>query len=601
MSIPKLLTDNPYRVLGVYSNSSLRDRVANQNRLNAFAKVGKEASFPSDFCGIIADKPIRTTESVSSAITALNLDKEQLKYALFWFINGSPIDDIALHHLQSGNIEKARELFTKKESYSSLINVGVLALIGGDVTTAFRCISNVVHSSAYRAELFQALGIANLQLTEDELAEMFISELVKEIPAKALLCAATNPIDRAIIGKIALDEPISAINSAVALAKNADSKNPVASLAAGTKLMNSTKAALKTIRDIAGADSPQYQMAADNVAKQVLQCSIHYYNNASETDFESPRKAMVLQAYALEIAVGQLTKDRCKQNCDILKQAVDNMPPAEVALEVRKVRDELKKFCQLPDKISHSVTLINNTKPLLQIIKAKLGATNTFYLSLSTQVVTNALFNLVAEVNEAQNYLAAVVKAAEKSGISPAILNYLGGENSPSQIIDTKIKPIVREAWKATIMLDSFDMEAEFKTERYNPNREALKDLCKSLHISTLVTSPSSTTPRTTTPRTTTPSTTTPSTTTPRTTTQRTTGARTTTASTTTHPGTTTNSSTTSTTTKQKKNGWPGFWIATIICAVIGAMAKGVEGFFVAGFFGAVVFGNMVRSIIEDD
>lgn len=486
MSIPKLLTDNPYRILGVLSNSPLKDRVANQNRLNAFAKVGKEASFPSDFCGIIADKPIRTSESVSSAITALNLDKEQLKYALFWFINGSPIDDIALHHLQAGNIEKARELFTKKESYSSLINVGVLALIGGDVTTAFRCISNVVHNSGYRAELFQALGIANLQLTEDELAQMFISELVKEIPAKALLSAATNPNDRAIIGKIALDEPISAINSAVALAKNADSKNPVATLAAGTKLMNSTKSALKTVREIAGADSPQYQMAADNVAKQVLQCSIHYYNNASDTDVESPRKAMVLQSYALSLAVGQLTRDRCQHNYDILKKAVDDMPPVEVAFEAQKIREELKKFCQLPDKISHSVMLIANTKPLLQAIKTKLGVTNTFYLSISTQIVGNALHNLIAEVNQAHNYIAAMVKAAEETGISPALLNYLGGEDSPARIIDSKVKPVLREAWKAMVLLGAFDMEADYRTEHFIPNRTTLRKLCHDLGISTL-------------------------------------------------------------------------------------------------------------------
>lgn len=580
MSIPKLLTNNPYRVLGVLSNSPLKDRVANQNRLNAFAKVGKEASFPSDFCGIIADRPIRTSESVSSAITALNLDKEQLKYALFWFINGSPIDDIALHHLQAGNIDKAKELFTRKESYSSLINVGVMALAGGDATTAFRCISNVVHNSGYRAELFQALGIANLQLTEDELAQMFISELVKEIPAKALLSAATNPNDRAIIGKIALDEPISAINSAVALAKNADSKNPVATLAAGTKLMNSTKSALKTVREIAGADSPQYQMAADSVAKQVLQCAINYYNNAPETDFESPRKAMVLQAYALKIAVGQLTKDRCKHNCDILQQAVDNMPPSEVALEARKVRQEINRFCELPDKISHSVTLINNTKPLLQTIRTRLGATNAFYLSLSTQVVTNALYNLVAEVNEVQNYLDSIVKEAERRGISPTVLNYLGGENSPLQIIETKLKPVVREAWNATVMLDSFDMEATFKSERYNPNREALKEMCDSLHISTRTTAPTPAAPHTTTPRTTT-------------------GTRTT--ATTTNTITATGTSTTGTTTKPQKNGWPGFWIATIICAVIGAMVKGPEGFIFAGIFGAIIFGNMVRAIIEDD
>ena len=547
--------------------------MGNQNRLAAFAKVGKEVAFPNDFATILTDKPIRTPDSIAAANTAINLDKDQLKYALFWFISGSPMDDIALRHLQAGNRKKAEEIFQKKETYSSLINSGVLAFIDGNTATGFDNISKVVHNSAYRAELLQALGIANLQISEDDLAELVIAELLKEVSASKLLSTCTNATDRDIVSKSALDEPISAINSAIAVAKNADTKNPEASLAAGTKLMNSTKAPLKAVKDIEGASSPQYQMVADNVAKQVLQCGINYYNNAPESDVESPRKAMVLQSYALSIAVGQLTKDRCKENYDILKQAVDNMPPAEVAIEARKVKDELIKFCQLPDKISHSVTLLNSTKPLLQAIKSKLGATNSFYLSLSTQVVGNALHNIIEEVNQAQNYFMAVIKAVKESGIDPSLLNYIGDDHSPAKIIDNKVKPVMREAWNATVLMDSFDMESDFKTNRYNPNRQSLKEMCESLKISTRFSTPRPSTPRVPAPKTTT---------TTRTTTLRT-------------------SSSNNSTAKEKNSGWSAFWIATLICAVIGAMANGSEGFFCGGILGAMIVGNIARAIFRED
>lgn len=316
----ELIKNNPYRILGVLSNSPLKERVGNQNRLTAFAKVGKEITFPNDFGSILIDKPVRSLESISAANIAINLDKDQLKYALFWFISDSPMDDIALKHLQAGNRDKAVEIFQKKESYSSLINTGVLAFIDGNNAIGFSNISKVIHNSTYRAELLQTLGISNIQLSEDDLAELVIAELLKEIPASKLLSACNNTSDRTIISKRALDEPISAINSAISVARNADNKNPVASLAAGTKLMNSTKVPLKTVKDIAGASSPQYQMVADNVAKQVLQCGINYYNNAPDSDVESPRKAMVLQEYALKIAVGKLTKDRCQENYDVLKK-----------------------------------------------------------------------------------------------------------------------------------------------------------------------------------------------------------------------------------------------------------------------------------------
>lgn len=572
-----IISQNPYRILGVLSNSPLKERVGNQNRLVAFAKVGKEISFPNDFATILAEKPVRTPDSITAANTAINLDKDQLKYALFWFISGSPIDNIALKHLQAGNRDKANEIFQKKETFSSLINSGVLAFIDGDNTTGFANISKVIHDPAYRVEMLQVLGISNLQITEDKLAEIIIAELLKEIPANKLLAACSNSSDRAIISKSALDEPISQINAAVATAKNTDSKNPEASLAAGTKLMNSTKAPLKTVKDIAGASSSQYQMVADNVAKQVLQCGINYYNNAPDSDVESPRKAMVLQSYALSIAVGQLTKDRCKENYDILKQAVDNMPPAEVAIETRKVKEELRKFCQLPDKISHSVTLLNNTKPLLQTIKSKLGSSNSFYLSLSTQVVGNALHNVIEEVNQAQNYFMALIKAVKESGIDPSLLNYIGDENSPAKIIDNKVKPVMREAWKATVLMDSFDLEYEFRTNRYNPNRQSLKEMCESLNISTRVPIPRPSVPRVLSPRTTS-------------------------STTTTRPTTATASRPTkSPSTQEKNSGWPAFWIATLICAVIGAMANGSEGFFCGGILGAMIVGNIARAIFRED
>lgn len=562
----KLIYNNPYRILGVLSNSPLRERVGNQNRLSAFAKVGKEVAFPNDFTSILTDKPTRTPESISAANTAINLDKDQLKYSLFWFISGSPMDGIALKHLQAGNRDKAVEIFQKKESYSSLINTGVLAFIDGDNATGFSNISKVVHNSTYRSELLQALGLTNIQLSEDELAELVIAELLKEIPASKLLSACNNITDRAIISESALNEPISAINLAISVAKNADSKNPEASLAAGTKLMNTTKAPLKAVKDIAGASSPQYQMVADNVAKQVLQCGINYYNNAPDTDVESPRKAMVLQSYALSIAVGQLTKDRCKENYDILKQVVDNMPPAEVAVEARKVKEELRKFCGLPDKISHSVTLLNNTKPLLQTIKSKLGASNSFYLSLSTQVVGNALHNVIEEVNQAQNAFGRMIEECKRRGINPSLVG--------STLLDN-IKPVMREAWKATVLMDSFDMEPDFKIKRYNPNRLSLKEMCESLHISTNVSTPRSSNSTST--------------------------HRNTTTTTPTRPTYKPSSNTSSNNTKEKNSGWGAFWIATLTCAIIGAVVNGGEGFFCGGIMGALFIGNIARAIVKDD
>ena len=180
---------------------------------------------------------------------------------------------------------------------------------------------------------------------------------------------------------------------------------------------------------------------------------------------------MNLQKYAKSIVVGQMAKDRCKENVDILQRIIDNLPPSEVFMEDRAIHEELRKYCLLPDKICHAVTLLNNTKPHIQSIKRKLGISNSYYLKISTQVVGNALSNIIAEVNEAQS-----IFSADKDDSNATLAAILG---------ITHVKSVLEEAWKATKIMDGFDMESEYKNGRYNENRSILKGLCDQLGVST--------------------------------------------------------------------------------------------------------------------
>ena len=83
----------------------------------------------------------------------------------------------------------------------------------------------------------------------------------------------------------------------------------------------------------------QYQMIADKLGLEILQCGIDYFNDSKERD--AARKAMSLQKYAKSIVVGQMAKDRCKENVDILQEIIDNLPPSEVFTEDRVIHEEL--------------------------------------------------------------------------------------------------------------------------------------------------------------------------------------------------------------------------------------------------------------------
>ena len=131
----KLVTLNPYRLLGVYSNSPTKDKVANMSKLKAFLKVGRPVSYQLDLEGVLP--PIERTEQIVAAADAkLTLPVDQLKQAQFWFMKDGQFDEIAFNHLFDGDMSKAIEIWNKKDTASSLQNRIVCALINEDYATA---------------------------------------------------------------------------------------------------------------------------------------------------------------------------------------------------------------------------------------------------------------------------------------------------------------------------------------------------------------------------------------------------------------------------------------------------------------------------------
>lgn len=474
---------NPYRLLGIYSNSPTRERVANHNRMKAFLKVGKQVSFPLDLPSLLS--PInRTPENIAEADAKLTLPSDQLKYAQFWFIKSTPIDDIAMNHLFAGNIDNAISIWQKKDNASSLQNRIVCALLQDDFATAIMCADKLY--SLYYSEFINSVLGENHAATNENLPHAFLDTLCDVVDVQKLLPYMQNNEWKQYVGDKNVKPLIATLQAAISIAKASKGKGPDARLAAGTKLMNDTKKPFAQLKTLLSANDLQYQMIADKLAQEILQCGIDYYNESEAAD--AAYKAMKLQTYALSIVVGKMAKDRCKENVDILQNIIDNLPPQEVFVEDKAIKEELRKFCQLPDKICHAVTLLNNSKPYLQAMKQKLGVNNAYYLKISTQVVGNALHNVIEDVNQVQQYFSNIVETMKTRGIDPYLLNGLDLDISPTKVLENKVKPVVREAWKATILMDSFDMELDFKSNRYNSNRNSLKGICDQLGISAYIT-----------------------------------------------------------------------------------------------------------------
>lgn len=400
--------NNPYRILGVYSNSPKKDMLSNLNKMKAFLKVGKVVAFPLDLPTLLP--PIHRDESiVAAAQTAIELPIDQIKHSLFWFIKMTPFDEVAFNHLFSGNIGQAKEIWSKKESVSSLLNLMACALIESDwialavnADTLFQRYSNELCSTVNET----------IKMSSSQLTELFVEQLKEDGNIDLTLLAqvsGTSSEWRKVFGSIMVKPIIDDISYAINEAKGV--KGSIANYNAGVKLMNSTKNSLAQLKSLLGIGDLQYQMIADKLATTILQCGINYFNDSDEDS--APDKAMKLQSYASSIAVGQMAKDRCKENVDILKKIG---PEYKVQKELNRIGDRLKRFSsKSSDRDAIFSALLRNGKSFsdinsfvdgcysdLMTVRQKLGASNSLYLKISSAVASAAINALVEKINAAQ-------------------------------------------------------------------------------------------------------------------------------------------------------------------------------------------------------
>lgn len=490
----KFIQNNPYRLLGVFSNSPIKERLANNNKLKAFLKVGKDAIFPLDQIEYLPSLH-RTEENIASAEAMITLPKDQIKYAQFWFIKQSPLDVVAFNHLLTGEMNKAVAIWEKKDYTSSLQNRMVCALIRSNLEEAINCATILYTSDEHLKEFVTSITGDESNYAIDDLIHTLLDTLCDEYGATQVLSLLKEASWKDYVGQRTIDPLIKNIEAEIEIAKKSRGKGGSVRLNAGRKLANATKQDLQTLKHLLSTDDIRYQMIADKLGLEILQCGIDYYNGAEAKD--AAFTAIRIQKYALNIVVGTMAKNRCQENVRILEMIIKNLPPEEVAIECNAIEEELRKYCELPDEIEHAVKLLNSCKPHLLSIRRKLGANNDFYLKISTKVANHALYNLIEEVNEAQKLL-----SNDEVDEAKALLTILFIRNK------------VEKAWEATLIIGELDLEADFKNNRYTKNLEALKGLCESLGVATKpkTTPKSSSTPREA-PRTTPKSSSTPRTT----------------------------------------------------------------------------------------
>ena len=449
----KLVSENPFRILGVLANAQMREISSNKSKAQAFLKVNRAVTYPLDLPGLLP--PIaRTAELMNQAEAHLAVAKEKLLYMQFWLLSLSNIDQVALNNLTAGRTDEALAIWAKKDDLSSLQNRAVVYLMRDDLHSALPLFEKLYadYGSLYINNVDKG---STLRLTADELIGQMAEALSHEADVSRLLSAVTSDQWRQVLSSQAITPLKDLIDSEVQRAKARNQKDSEECYKAGKALMDNTRQAIAQLKAMLPEGDAGYQMTADKLGITILQCAIDFYN--SSDDPQDAHRALVLQQYALDIVVGSMARERCADNVKVLKNNIASLSPAAVAEQDKALREALAVYNRSTSNNAAALQLLNTAIPLLQAVKREIGPAHSYYISMSTTVANAALNAVIDDVNKAME--------------TPPGQQYLSDTQRLIAIT------VIKQAWNQVIpLLDNLDRDRDAQI-RYSTQKGKLKDL----------------------------------------------------------------------------------------------------------------------------
>ena len=431
--LDSLVGKNPYRVLGVYGNATSKEVQKNLSRIAAFAKVGRTEEFYTDFKVAFRVsfqrlnagsedahfKLERDEEMVVAAQAQLHSVGDRLLHLCFWWTCATPADEAAFRKLETGDLEGAREIWNRRSNVSAVVNTMTTSWLLADTATV----------GAKAEELFCTMGDElcalidpTLRLEPEALIRRFFVALTEVGCRVETLPQGTHEVWRRLWSEYAAMPYLRVIEKEVAAAASLGDV-PAENLQAAKRLKALAVRVLPQLKKIYADDVLAYQVQADKLAEAVLQRAIVFFNESEGG--EAVYQATPLQQYALSIAEGEQTRQRCRKNVEILQRLLEKMPPKAVLPQVKTLRDEMQRANALGKNAQASLDAAKKMQSLSQrllpeIRKASVSKA-TFYKSLADDLALCILQRAIVYYNESDDtYLAYKVMPLQQYALSIA-------------------------------------------------------------------------------------------------------------------------------------------------------------------------------------
>jgi hypothetical protein len=481
-----LITENPYRILGLLVGSTAAQQNRQITRLRKYIEAEQEPE--TDFSFPSLGELNRTIESIDAAASKLNLDADKMLASLFWFFNGNSItDEPAFDCLVENNNDEASTIWSKltnsdeitKRNASAFFNLSSLYLIqystdnydGSDLlenAVKYKLkfleseYSNLLIEKATDSTFkiskvdLQLQYLNNLLKILDELDSDLVSELLEILSNESF--SAKDEFLKSIIQK-----PIQEIEQIIENTKTKRKANKSNSYNIGVKLYAETKDKLLLISKFIDPSNIKYISISDKVSDELLQCGIDYFSYYRDTEKDPSQDTMKLFKAAKSLALGNIAKQRCKENTENLQEWIDNKPTrekhAKISTDFALLKDLIDEFeDDRSSTVDNAGSILSKSKNSLLNLKRELGSSDDLYIIISTRIAGIAQGMCVSEINAIQEKIGRTIDRTVKVAL----------------ILTLKNK--VDQAWGIVQTIGEMDISSELRIH-YTNNRSSLYSL----------------------------------------------------------------------------------------------------------------------------
>lgn len=338
------IQNNPFRVIGIPANASAKDIQSRKSKVQAFTRIGKEV--PSEFDFPFFEKINRDETLLNKAYSSIEHNNEKILYSLFWFTKVNSFDEMALKYLENDDVEKAKEIWKKiswdKEvsasNWSAFNNISTLLLWGYDDVFTEEPFHEIINTkvklidSDFFNDFVLAVADQTYSVSRDRQIEIYLDTILKEIKNKGYntskairLFNNCNQQVKSYVLKGFTEDKIVQIEHEIEKVKKDRESNPKNAYQIGKNFHSKCLPLLNELKDSLGVADSNYKRLSDSIAKELLQCSIDYYNKNQESGVEGDYlpDTMLLAQMADKIAHGKMLKDRIQDNISTLEEMKD--------------------------------------------------------------------------------------------------------------------------------------------------------------------------------------------------------------------------------------------------------------------------------------